>query len=105
MKSFVAGLTLLLSLAAVNGCVDPTGTTNAAPNGPAFTLADAAHGHGSGFYWRPPMVKQSNSSGEFDPDANPTVEICRLENGACAEHVATFTTLSGPGSETVRNDG
>src|SRR5919108_5263516 len=48
------------------------------------------------------MVAQSAYSGTFDGALSPRVEICELVANACGSMLATYTTATGPGSETVR---
>jgi len=72
---------------------------------PTFTIADAAHDFAAGFYWLPPMVPQPGYSGEADPSLAPEVRICELAGTTCGALIATFTTSTGPSSETVRWDG
>ena len=54
-----------------------------------------------GFYFLPPLVKDSEPSGTFDPGLSPVVEIC--ETTACDELHASFD-MDGDGSERVRVD-
>lgn len=71
---------------------------------PTFTIADAAHEFAAGFYWLPPMVPQPDYSGEADPALAPEVQICELAGTTCGAQIATFTTSTGPNSETVHWD-
>src|SRR2546428_608258 len=52
------------------------------------------------------MMRQPTFTGTFDGKLSPTVEISELGGvTGCSNHVvATFTTTTGPGSETVRVD-
>ena len=96
---------LLLGLAPVSlACTDAARLTSPALSKPRFTIADAAHGFGAGFYWLPPLVKAPAFSGTFDGSLSPTVQICELAGAACGRLLATFTMASGPGSETIRVD-
>src|SRR2546428_14010649 len=74
---------------------------------PSFLIQDAAHGGNPHFYWLPPMTRQPSFTGTFDAKLSPTVEIRELPAGtACgARDPITFTTTTGPGSETIRVDG
>ena len=54
-----------------------------------------------GFYFLPPMVKDSEYSGTFDAGLSPVVEICKTP--ACDEFHAIFD-MDGGGSEQVRVD-
>src|SRR5438552_844775 len=77
------------------------------PAAPSFLIQDAAHNGGNPhFYWLPPMTRQPSFTGTFDGTLAPVVEISELGGvTGCASHVvATFTTTTGPGSETVRVD-
>src|SRR2546425_9054586 len=74
---------------------------------PSYEIHDAAHDLvNSHFYWLPPMTRQPTFTGTFDGKLSPTVEISELGGvTGCSNHVvATFTTTTGPGSETVRVD-
>lgn len=55
----------------------------------------------NGFYFLPPMVKNSEFSGTFDSGLSPVVEIC--ETPACESLLASFD-MDGRGSERVRMD-
>src|SRR3989441_6416433 len=75
------------------------------PAAPSYEIHDAAHDLvNSHFYWLPPMTRQPTFTGTFDGKLSPTVEISELGGGTrCSNHAgATFTTTTGPGSETVR---
>src|SRR5438309_4653088 len=77
------------------------------PAAPSFLIQDATHNGGNPhFYWLPPMTRQPSFTGTFDGTLAPVVEISELGGVAgCADRVvATFTTTTGPGSETVRVD-
>jgi alpha-tubulin suppressor-like RCC1 family protein len=104
MKKFAAGLSLLLSTAAVYGCADLTNVISPSPAGPAFSIVDAASGHGEGFHWLPPLAKHNSAAGDFDPDANPVVVICVLDDDGCGDEIAEFSA-AGEGSERVRVEG
>lgn len=72
---------------------------------PRFTISDAAHGGIAHFYFLPPMVSAPTPQGTFDPGVSPVVEICEWNGSSCAgTPLATFSTVTGPGSETVRLD-
>src|SRR3989441_2568217 len=84
-------------------CQDRQSSTAA----PSFLIQDAAHNGGNPhFYWLPPMTKQPSFTGAFDGTLSLVVEISELGGvTGCATHVvATFTTTTGAGSETVRVD-
>jgi hypothetical protein len=74
----------------------------------SFLIQDANNNGGNPhFDWLPPMVSQPPGfSGTFDASLSPVVEIRQLAGAvACSDQViATFTTTTGPGSETVRVD-
>ena len=79
-------------------------------------ISDGAHCVGTGvpcvlgnphFYWLPPMTKQPSFTGTFNPGLAPVVEIRELFRSGftCTDRsIATFTTTSGPGGETVKAD-
>ena len=86
-------------------CSDGAGITRPdASRHPTFTIADAAHDFAAGFYWLPPMVPKPTYSGKADAALAPEVQICELVGTTCGAQLATFTTTTGPNSETVRWD-
>ena len=92
-------LTALL-LAACQDSTEPPGSLEL--GGPQAEIADAAHsGTIEHFYFLPPMVPNPNATGVFDGSLAPEVEICELTLCGTST-IATFTTTTGPGSETVR---
>ena len=96
---FPAMVVLLLA------CSDSTRITRpGSSTQPSSTIADAAHDFAAGFYWLPPMVPKPAFSGEADPALAPEVRICELVGATCGTTIATFTSSTGPGSETVRWD-
>jgi alpha-tubulin suppressor-like RCC1 family protein len=95
-------LLLLPLLSALFACSDQPLPTAPNEGAPRFDIADAARDYKSGFYWLPPMVKQPDVAGIFDASLSPTVEICELVGDACGAVLATYTTTTGPGGETVR---
>lgn len=92
---------LLLLTAA---CAEQTPTTAPSASPPSFEIADAARGWKAGFYWLPPMVSAPAHGGTFDAELSPSIEICELIAGACGPILATFTTTSGLGGETIGID-
>ena len=70
----------------------------------SFSLFDGAHQGGNPhFFFLPPMVSAPSPIGVFDATLAPVVQICAWTSAGCAMPlVATFTTDSGPGSQTVR---
>lgn len=49
------------------------------------SIVDGAQGGGNPrFFFLPPLAPQPETSGEFDADASPSVEVCLLEGEACA---------------------
>ncbi len=67
-------------------------------------ISDGAHQGNTHFYFLPPMVPQPSFSGVFNPGLEPVVQICELSSTGCST-IASFTTTTGPGSETVRISG
>ena len=67
-------------------------------------IVDEAHNAGSaGFLWLPPMVPRPALLGDVVLDAEPTVEIERVDAaGNPVAHIATYTRSSGPQGERVR---
>jgi hypothetical protein len=94
------GLVLLLIAA---GCSEGGLTELFHPGDALYTISDGAHNGTEGFYFLPPMVRNPDYSGTFDPNLSPVVEIC--ETPACVgPHHATFSKTEGTGSEIVRLD-
>ena len=94
-------LVIVLLCSAV-GCTDTTLTTAPDLRAPGFEIADATRNFQTGFYWLPPIVRAPAYAGTFDAGLSPTVEICELAGTSCGAVIATYTTTSGPGGETVR---
>jgi alpha-tubulin suppressor-like RCC1 family protein len=91
-------LALVLAIAACTDQPLPTGPSADA----SFTIADAARDYKPGFYWLSPLVPAPSYAGTFDPELAPTVEICELTGDECGAVIATYTTTTGPGGESVR---
>ena len=90
-----------------HGCTDSAHLTEpASPEAPAFVIADGARGFKQGFYWLPPMVRDPVTSGTFDAELSPEVEICALDAGECDPELGLIEifTMDGSGSERVRVD-
>src|SRR5207245_10315362 len=86
------------------GCVAEPATSHAAGT-PQFATSYAGHGMGTpGFYFLPPMLAAPTFTGTFVSGLTLEVEICAWNGTACGAPIATFTTETGPGSETVRVD-
>lgn len=89
-----------LGAAMLAGCRDDVPTS---PAGPAFEIKDGAHSAGNQhFYFLPPLVPPPASTGTFDGSQAAEVQICTWINDACGATIATYSTTSGVGSETVR---
>jgi len=56
------------------------------------------------FFWLPPLVAAPSPTGVFNPRLSPVVQICSQLVTPCTQVHATFTTTTGPGSQTVRVD-
>ncbi|MDB4950224.1 MAG: outer rane adhesin like protein [Gemmatimonadetes bacterium] len=86
-------------------CSEPTAPSVAPDQGPAMTIADAAHAGGpSHFYFLPPVVKAPAAfSGTFDAALSPRVEVCQLSGAVCGATVATFVS-GGSGPDAVKLD-
>jgi hypothetical protein len=71
-------------------------------------ISDGAHGAVEGpqgfFYFLPPMVPDPGTLGEFNAHLLPVVQICIGNGTGECDELTSFTTLTGPGSETVRVD-
>ncbi len=72
---------------------------------PSALIQDGAHAGNTHFFFLPPMVPQPSFSGVFNPQLKPVVQICELSGAACGATIASFTTTTGPASETVRISG
>ncbi len=101
----------LVAIALV-GCLDGTGPRR--PGGPNAEISDGAHGTTHKFFFfLPPMVPNPTLTGTFPTGTfnrflSPVVQICELAGASCGSTpvvIATFTTTTGPGSETVRLTG
>jgi len=70
------------------------------------SIQDAGHEAGNPhFFWLPPMVKNPSTSGDFDATLAPVVTVCAWTDTGCdSPLIATFTTTSGPGDQTVGVD-
>jgi alpha-tubulin suppressor-like RCC1 family protein len=101
MRSRFLLLPLLSVIAVAVACADRGLPTEPPASDPMFAIGDATSGYKAGFYWLPPMVSNPSTSGTFDADLSPEVEICALHEGECADHLVTFT-MDGHGSERVR---
>lgn len=92
--------TVLLGLA---GCADRADAPLGPPSPPLAALSDGAHRGNDHFFFLPPMVPNPSYHGTFDAGLAPVVDICEWTGSGCLlPAVATFTTTTGPGSETVR---
>lgn len=84
--------------------------TPAGPLGPLAEIVDGSIGGGNtSFFWLPPLVLGPVQAGTNVTGLAPEVKIFQCTGGDCGdlstEPVADFTTDTGPGSETVRDDG
>src|SRR6266571_2819686 len=103
MRPLTVGTSLVAGIFAL-GCTDEPLTAPAAGR-PRFEISDAAHTSGTpGFYFLPPMVAAPTFTGTFVSGLTLEVEICVWTGTACDAPIATFTTKTGSGSETVRVD-
>lgn len=100
----LSGSVLLMLLLA--SCGEPQRILELNTSAPASrVVTDGAHGGNSHFYWLPPMVADPSPTGVFDAEVSPEVDICEWNGSACVQPLlATYTTTTGPGSETVRVD-
>jgi hypothetical protein len=100
LKSAAAAV-LILGIGACTGDAgSPLGPDGAQP---LATISDAAHaGTVPGFYFLPPMVSNPSTTGTFDGNLDPRVEICELVGTVCGPVIAQFTETSGTGGELVQ---
>jgi hypothetical protein len=86
----------------VASCQDvPTST----PDTPLLEIKDAVHSSGNPhFFFLPPLVPDPSVhfTAAFDDTLAPEVVICTVDGIDCTGTLATYTTETGPGSETVR---
>lgn len=69
---------------------------------PSFVIMDGAHNAGNAhFYWLPPVLNPPVTTGVFDATVAPTVTICALSGATCSATIATYTTVGGPGGESI----
>lgn len=90
---------------AISGCVEASEPVVPETMKPSTEILDAAHNHGySGFFFLSPLVETPPTTGAFDSAvaAYVSVDICEWTRSGCGVHVTTYTTLTGPGSETLR---
>jgi hypothetical protein len=99
--------TIALAIAMTAGCGSRDASRGAPPlAGPEIgqqAISDQVHSSGhAGFFWLPPLVAAPTLQGAFDATQEPAVTITPLVAGATP--IATYTTTTGPGSETIRVD-
>lgn len=99
-------LAVVLVAALAVACQDH-GPTDVPP-GPLAAISDGAHNSGNpDFFFLPPIASNPSSDPNFEPAEfnaalGPTVEVCTWLGTACGAVVASFTTTSGLGSETIQ---
>jgi hypothetical protein len=72
---------------------------------PQASISDASHNGGNPhFFFLPPLVPAPSTTGWFDAGLAPTVRICEWTGSVCATELATYSIISGPGSERIRLD-
>jgi alpha-tubulin suppressor-like RCC1 family protein len=86
----------------VFGCDEPSRSFGVASEPPQLVISDGAHQGNLHFFFLPPLVSAPTFSGSFDPSVSPTVEVCRWSVDTCAQLIAAYTMVTGPGSETIR---
>lgn len=94
----------LAALAACDAATLPTEPVATPPEAPSREFYHAPTWGTQGFtfsFWSLPAVVPVNA---FDGGLQPTVEICRLTNGACGPVLATFTRTSGSYGQLVTVD-
>jgi hypothetical protein len=70
---------------------------------PTLRIADAAHNGDQHFYFLPPLAWQPEYSGDFDPSAQPEVNICEVDENDCIE-VVTYRAGTESHGSTLRAD-
>jgi len=105
VNSMMAGLVLLILVLGCDNVLSPQLTdsenlpVSESEAGVLDSETDDPISTVNGFYFLPPMVKNSEFSGTFDPGLSPVVEIC--ETPACESLHASFD-VEGQGPERVR---
>ena len=99
---------VVLTVVAFAACTDRREPTAAKPGALSADISDAFNGdldlRNPHFFWLPPLVAAPSPTGVFNPRLSPVVQICSQLVTPCTQVHATFTTTTGPGSQTVRVD-
>jgi hypothetical protein len=96
-------LRLAILMVLVVGCAEGIGVTDlTVPDSQAHVVAEPALSESPGFYFLPPLVRNPDYSGTFDPDLEPVVEVLCLTAGCGESPHASFDRHGGSGSEVLR---
>jgi hypothetical protein len=101
MRRYLVPVVLACALAS---CRDQAPESPNVQSARGFAVVQGGNGH---FYFLPPMVKNPNPTGVFNPRLNPVVEICGLSpSGQCTSPlVASFNRQGGTRGEQVVVEG
>lgn len=100
---------LLASACSDTSPVQPGGDADFGPVQPSFDIVDAGNGGLPGFWFLPPLAKQVSTEGVFDPDLQPSMEVCeltgnpRFTDAVCVPDMAPVKTFLA-GSAEVGDD-
>jgi hypothetical protein len=105
LKRLIRGAFVSALVMACGCAADQPGPDQIAASSEAI-ISDEAHGGLTGLFFLPPLVPAATLTGTFDATLSPVVEIDQIDptTGNQLGVVATFSTTSGSGSETVRVD-
>jgi hypothetical protein len=94
-RAISAGLVAVLVAACTDeGLVRPVDDGTLTPNSPSFALVDAGNGgEVEGFWFLPPLAKQVTTEGVFDPDLDPSMQVCELTGNPTAGEVECTSTI------------
>lgn len=95
MKTTPLLLLAALTLAACGESDLPTSPSRAAPRPPVHTVDHWTTGGVPGFWFSFDPPPAGWPAMAFDGTLSPTVEVCRVTNGACGPVLATFTRTTG----------
>lgn len=89
---------IALVLALAGAACESSSPTEPIEGAPRFAISDGVNGEDGNehFFWLPPMINPAPTfTGTFQPDAAPTIVICRGAVMGCAAPLETFTTETG----------
>lgn len=96
--TMVVAAGLALGACAPERLVEPDGTVS-----PDFAISDGTTDGDARFFFLPPIVSDPASTGTFDADLSPVVEICEWVGGACAGPLVARFEVGG-GADDIEVD-